>query len=159
MPIVVADEPGKVERRAATRVQAEFKVEFHEINEAEADRMIRELEMVELELPEGAEDLRHIPESVPTSSSRVPLAATNVSRTGVKVSGDFHLLSDRPLERGTRLAVHLYMPLKPFPVTLLAAVAWVWAGDAKADMGLCFTAAKLEDLAKIDSFVDGRPAV
>lgn len=151
---VIGNEPGKLERRTAERLDMEFNVEFQEVSESEADNLIELLGMQELELPEGAQELAHMPAGMGSSAKLGGQSAINVSATGVKIHGDFHLQSSRALERGTRLLVELYLPLKNTPLSMLAAVAWVAPKGDRAEMGLCFTAAKLEDLEKIEHLIE-----
>ena len=150
---VVSNEPGSLERRTAERIDAQFQIEFQEISESEADKMIQLLGLQELDLPDGARDLAHVPEGAMDGEKTGGVNATNVSATGLKISGDFHLLGSRAMDRGTRLMLELYMPLKHTPLVLLGAVAWQSGGEGKADMGLCFTAARPQDLEQIDGFV------
>lgn len=158
MGIFVGDEPGNIEKRRADRITANLSVTFHELDDAEADRLndikggIAELPVAVPTAPQGAEPL-----IVPGSGH-----TENISQGGISLTGDLQLLGDRKLERGKKLLVEFMLPGEKMPVSAVAVVVWNIEGKGqhgKFTAGVMFTGVDQQDLDKIQRYVEsqGRP--
>lgn len=133
---------GYLEKRQFERVTAQIKVRYHELDEAQADQMIK---------ANIYKDITHPGTEKPKAFKDVMTVVTeNISVGGLK------LVADKPFTEGRTLSVEMDLPGVPMAIKAIAVVVRampVAEVSGKFTGGLRFMAINKEDVAKVERYI------